>query len=99
MSAATTKELADAANRARCNHQLRAVGIVDMLIARRVDLGLTVAAIDKLNTVTNQQKELLHTLGKSLDDAARAKADAEAATEAWLASILPTVDEAVNTDA
>ena len=94
MSAATTKELAEVANRARRNHQLRAVGIVDMLIARRADLEAAITNLD-----TGKQKTFLRTLANSVDDAARAKADAETATDVWLASILPTVDEAVNTDA
>lgn len=86
----TTRQLAHDANRARHNYHARAVGITDLLIAnRRLITDLIPALPDNYSDVTS----FLERVRRSVDDAQAAKTDAKAAEQAWLASILPHVDE------
>lgn len=91
MTAPTTKELADVANRARHNYRVRAVRIVDLLIVKRDQFG---SAADNLNSLGLLcSAKLLDSVTRAVDEAAAAKADAITAEAAWLNSVVPAMDD------
>ncbi|MGN8690595.1 hypothetical protein ACTND8_11920, partial [Atopobiaceae bacterium HCP3S3_F7] len=87
----TSRQLAHDASRARRNFAVRADGITRMLIDNRTTLAEAVEHLDAWLPGT-RGTDLLHRLARAVDDAERVKAEAD---EAWLASILPSVDDAI----
>lgn len=90
----TSRQLAHDASRARRNFAVRADGITRMLIDNRTTLAEVVEHLDTWLPGT-RGADLLHRLARAVDDAERVKTEADEAHEAWLASILPSVDDAI----
>lgn len=90
----TSRQLAHDASRARRNFAVRADGITRMLIDNRTTLAEAVEHLDAWLPGT-RGTDLLHRLARAVDDAERVKAEADEAHEAWLASILPSVDDVI----
>ncbi|MDN6798149.1 MAG: hypothetical protein L0L50_02400 [Propionibacterium sp.] len=90
----TSRQLAHDASRARRNFAVRADGITRMLIDNRTTLAEVVEHLDAWLPGT-RGTDLLRRLARAVDDAERVKTEADEAHEAWLASILPSVDDAI----
>lgn len=88
------RELAHEAARTRRNFAVRADGITRNLIDDRTIIAEAAQHLDAWLPGT-RGANLLHRLARAVDDAERVKTEADEAHEAWLASILPSVDDAI----